>query len=222
MNSLRKHNKPYKQDKKTLSDKEPNNAKNMKPITDISQLDLNKTYTVADYLSWQFDEMVELIKGKIFKMSPAPIPKHQVYAGNLFRDISTYLKKNHCKVFIAPFDVYLPIQKPNGKPTIVQPDICVICDPTKIDDRGCKGAPDMVIEFLSPSTAHKDLTEKFQVYEESGVREYWIISPGDKIVDVFLLENAKYQLKGKYTLGDKIALYTLPELVIDLEDVFDY
>ena len=204
-----------------MSDKEPNTAKNMKPITDISQLDLSKTYTFADYLSWQFDEMVELIKGKIFKMSPAPIPKHQLYAGNLFLEIALFLKKTPCDVYFAPFDVYLPIEKTNGKSTVVQPDICVICDRSKVDDKGCIGAPDMVVEFLSPSTAHIDLTEKYQVYEASGVREYWIVSPNDKIIDIFVLENAKYQLKGKFTLGDKVSPYIFPELVIDLEDIFN-
>ena len=193
----------------------------MKSITDISQLDLTKSYTIADYLSWQFEEVVELIKGKIYKMSPAPVPSHQRFAGNLFRELSSYLKKKPCKVYFAPFDVYLPIEKTNGKPTVVQPDICVICDQSKIDNKGCIGAPDMIVEILSPSTAHKDLKEKFDVYESSGVKEYWIVSPGDKIIDVFLLENEKYQLKGKYTLGDKIYLYTLPELLIDLDEVFE-
>ena len=193
----------------------------MKPITDISQLDLTKSYTFADYLSWQFEEIVELIKGKIYKMSPAPIPKHQRAAGNLFTEISSFLKKKPCKVYFAPFDVYLPIEKTSGKPTVVQPDICVICDVSKIDNKGCIGAPDMIVEILSPSTTHKDVNEKFEVYEASGVTEYWIVSPGDKLVDVFLLENDKYQLKGKFTLGDKISPYILPGLVIDLDEVFE-
>jgi Uma2 family endonuclease len=193
----------------------------MEVITDISQLDLNKSYTFADYLSWQFSEMVELIKGKIYRMTPAPIPLHQRFAGNIFTEISVYLKKKPYKVYIAPFDVYLPIEKTSGKPTVVQPDICVICDPSKIDNKGCIGAPDMIVEILSPSTTHKDVKEKFDVYESSGVNEYWIVSPGDKIIDIFLLENDKYQLKGKFTLGDKVSPYTLPELIIDLDEVFE-
>jgi Uma2 family endonuclease len=193
----------------------------MKPITDISQLDLTKSYTFADYLSWQFSEMVELIKGKIYKMTPAPLLLHQKISMHLSAEIFYFLKKKKCSVFAAPFDVYLPIEKTSGKPTVVQPDICVICDQSKIDNQGCIGAPDMIVEILSPSTAHKDLKEKFDVYESSGVKEYWIVSPGDKIIDVFLLENEKYQLKGKYTLGDKIYLYTLPELLIDLDEVFE-
>jgi Uma2 family endonuclease len=193
----------------------------MKPITDISQLDLTKSYTFADYLSWQFSEMVELIKGKIYKMTPSPLLLHQKISMHLSAEIFYFLKKKKCSVFAAPFDVYLPIEKTSGKPTVVQPDICVICDQSKIDNQGCIGAPDMIVEILSPSTAHKDLKEKFDVYESSGVKEYWIVSPGDKIIDVFLLENEKYQLKGKYTLGDKIYLYTLPELLIDLDEVFE-
>lgn len=193
----------------------------MKPITDISQLDLTKSYTFADYLSWQFEEMVELIKGKIYKMSPAPVSKHQKISAAISSEIFQFLKKKPCSVYFAPFDVYLPIEKTSGKPTVVQPDICVICDVSKIDNKGCIGAPDMIVEILSPSTTHKDVNEKFEVYEASGVTEYWIVSPGDKLVDVFLLENDKYQLKGKFTLGDKISPYILPGLVIDLDEVFE-
>jgi len=193
----------------------------MKPITDISQLDLTKSYTIADYLSWQFEEMVELIKGKIYKMSPAPVSKHQKISAAISSEIFQFLKKKPCSVYFAPFDVYLPIEKTSGKPTVVQPDICVICDVSKIDNKGCIGAPDMIVEILSPSTTHKDVNEKFEVYEASGVTEYWIVSPGDKLVDVFLLENDKYQLKGKFTLGDKISPYILPGLVIDLDEVFE-
>jgi Uma2 family endonuclease len=105
--------------------------------------------------------------------------------------------------------------------TVVQPDLCVICDVSKIDKAGCVGAPDFIVEILSPSTSSKDTHEKFAIYEESGVKEYWIVSPNDQILDVFLLENNKYAFKGKYTRSDKVAVNTLPGLEIDLNDIFE-
>jgi Uma2 family endonuclease len=190
-------------------------------ITDINQLDLDKRYTYADYLTWQFSEMVELIKGKIVKMSPAPSSSHQRVSTGLTGEFYNFLKGKPCQVFAAPFDVRLTRVKNEKEITsVVQPDLCVICDPTKIDEQGCLGAPEMIIEILSPSTTRKDVHDKFELYQEAGVLEYWIVSPNDKIVDVFLLENDTYQFKGKYTLSDKVAVYTLPGLTIDLEDIF--
>ncbi len=191
-------------------------------ITDINQLDFSKTYTYADYLTWQFDGMVELIKGKIFNMSPAPGSYHQSVNGNLFRDIAVFLKHNPCKVFIAPFDVRLSRYKNDQEIlTVVQPDICVICDRSKIDGKGCNGTPDLMIEILSPSTKKKDVQDKFQLYEESGVKEYWIVYPLEKLVDVFLLENSKYRLVKKYVQDDIVPVNILEGLNISLEDVFE-
>ena len=170
---------------------------------------------------------MELIRGKVFKMSPAPRVRHQEVAGNLYGQIWHYLKKKKCKVFIAPFDVRLP--QPNKGTTdeeiitVVQPDVCVVCDRKKIDELGCVGAPDWIIEVLSPSTSSKDLHEKFEVYEEAGVGEYWVVDPRGQTVLVYILgENGKYkgQLK-PYTRMDKLSPITLPELVITLEDVFE-
>ena len=191
-------------------------------ITDINQLDLSKTYTYADYLTWQFEGMVELIKGKIFNMSPAPGSYHQSVCGNIYRDIAVFLKKKTCKVFIAPFDVRLSRFKNDQEIlTVVQPDICVICDPSKIDEKGCIGTPDLIIEILSPSTKKKDIQDKFQLYEESGVKEYWIVYPLEKIVDVFLLENNKYQLIKKYVQDDIVPVNILEGFSISLLDVFE-
>ncbi len=168
-------------------------------ITDINQLDLNKRYTYADYLTWQFDERVELIRGKVFRMSPAPSMSHQWVSGELFFQIKTYLKATSCQVFTTPFDVRLPLppqhQLPEKTDTIVQPDISVICDLSKLDDRGCHGAPDWIIEILSKSTAPKDLTEKFDLYQHAGVREYWIIHPHEQTVLAYVLNaQGTYQL----------------------------
>src|SRR2546429_3050189 len=111
-------------------------------ITNINQLDLQKTYTYADYLQWRFEEYVELFRGKVMRMSPAPLRQHQDIAGNIFQPIKSYLRKKDCKVYIAPFDVRLP-KKGNTSDeaiyTVVQPDVCVICDTAKLDKRGCIG-----------------------------------------------------------------------------------
>ncbi len=192
-------------------------------ITDISQLDLSKKYTYEDYLNWWFEERVELIKGFIYKMSPAPSNKHQVISSNLHRDISYFLKKKKCKVYHAPFDVRLQSKKDNKEnTTIVQPDICVICNPEIIDEKGCNGPPDTIIEILSPSSSKHDVKTKFALYQESGVKEYWIIDTIYKIVDVFVLQNGKYNLVKKYVEDEKIPVNTLESLVIDLEEIFDY
>ena len=156
----------------------------MEKITNINQLNLNKLYTYADYLTWQFQERVELIKGKIFKMSPAPLNIHQAISINLIRDMSVFFKGNNCVIRHAPFDVRLikKTAKDQEIETVVQPDICVICDREKLDDRGCIGAPDLIVEILSPSTKNKDIKDKFELYEQNEVREYWIVDPNNKTV----------------------------------------
>lgn len=155
----------------------------------IEEPDIAGSYTYADYLTWQWGEMTELIRGKIYKMSPAPGSLHQKISGNLFLQIRSFLTGEKCQVFSAPFDVRLPSLKKSKSDqeitTVVQPDLCVICDPSKIDDRGCIGAPDWIIEILSPPTSSKDLTEKFDVYEEAGVKEYWVVHPQEQTLLVY-------------------------------------
>lgn len=140
-------------------------------ITHISQLDVTKSYTVGDYLTWKLDEMVELIKGEIYKTSPAPRSKHQAYLHNLDGIFYNLTRKRKCKVFPAPFNVYLKGFE-NEKDTVVQPDICIVCEESKISEFGCVGSPNMIIEILSPSTKKKDLDAKLHLYEETGVDEY--------------------------------------------------
>ena len=194
----------------------------MTPITDINQLDTSRTYTYADYLTWQFTEAVELIKGKLYRMSPAPANKHQAISIKLSGELYVLLKKYPCQLRAAPFDVRLTHTKDDRQvTTVVQPDLCVICDVTKLDEKGCLGAPDFIIEILSPGTSRKDTHEKFAIYEESGVQEYWLVDPTNQILDVFTLENDKYAFKGKFAKGDKVAIYTLPGLEIDLNDIFE-
>jgi Uma2 family endonuclease len=195
-------------------------------ITDISQLDLNKTYTYADYLTWKFNERVELIKGWVYKMTPAPRRIHQEIESNLQGFIWNKIKNKDCKVYSSPFDVRLVKNKgisDNEIETVVQPDICVVCDLDKLDDKGCVGAPDLIIEILSPSTIKKDYTEKFNLYEENGVKEYWIANPEGRSLQVFHLENGIYEeLETFEEKEDIIASKLFPDLKIKMIDVFEY
>lgn len=192
----------------------------------VEEPDLTGTYTYSDYLRWPWTEMAELIGGKIFKMSPAPSSKHQKISGRLFLKIGNYLEGKRCQLFAAPFDVRLPRSPKQNKDeeiiTVVQPDLCVICDPAKIDERGCLGAPNWIIEILSLHTSTKDLNEKFDVYEQAGVNEYWVVHPQEQTLLVYVL-NAEGKYEGKlkpYVRTDKIVSVTLPGLIIDLGKVF--
>ena len=194
-------------------------------ITNFSHLDLNKTYTYADYLTWQFDERVELIKGWIYKMSPAPRRLHQKVEGNLFLKMGNFLEKSNCEIYQSPFDVRLIKKSKNDREitTVVQPDICVVCDPEKLDERGCIGSPDLIIEVLSTSTMKKDFNEKFNLYQESGVQEYWLVNPESKGLQIFYLENGEYAEFD--TVEDRDELITsklFPDLKFLSTAVFEY
>jgi len=195
-------------------------------IHSLSQLDIDKTYTYADYLTWQFEQLVELVKGKIFPMS-APSRLHQEISLNLGTAIHTFLKKKQakCKVYVAPFDVRL-VKNSFGKTekeiyTVVQPDICVICDLEKLDDKGCLGSPDLIIEIVSPNNSQRDVKDKFELYQENEVKEYWIVRPYEKTVQQFVLENEKYAFKGTFTPQDSLSPFVLPDLVVSLEKIFE-
>ena len=186
--------------------------------------DLSYTsYSYADYLSWNIPEMVEVIKGKVFKMSAAPKRIHQKLSGKLFIKIGVFLEGKNCEVYVAPFDVRLgsDYSKNENIYTVVQPDICVVCDPSKLDEAGCLGAPDLIVEILSPSNCKKELQNKYEVYEESGVKEYWVISPEAETVLIYTLVNGKYKASRLLTRGDEITTPILPGLVIDLEELFE-
>lgn len=181
-------------------------------------------YSYADYLRWSFEERVELIKGKIYKMSPAPKRSHQKIDVALVANIYNFLTDKPCEVYTAPFDVRfpkLPHDSFESVFTVVQPDICVICDLSKLDEAGCNGAPDLIIEILSTSTAKIDLEDKFALYEENGVGEYWIVYPGESIIEVFELKNGKYVSAGKFMEKDHVSSPLLKGLVINLETVFE-
>jgi Uma2 family endonuclease len=172
------------------------------------------------------DARRELFDGFIKMMTPAPSRKHQEISFNLSGILRNFIRNRNCKGFAAPSDVRFPKSR-NSKSdtqvyTVLQPDLYIVCDLSKMDDRGCLGAPDMIIEIISPKNSQRDTRDKYKIYEEHGVREYWIVSPNDEIVNVFVLdEKGKYQLKGLYAGDDKIPVNIFNgELEIDLTEVF--
>ena len=191
-------------------------------ITDINLLDFSKKYSFADYLTWSFSERIELLKGLIFKMSPAPNTAHQRISGELFVNFHAYFKNKPCQLFHAPFDVRLPKGSnfENEILTVVQPDLCVICDSNKIDERGCIGAPDLVIEILSPGNTTKEMKTKFEIYEEAGVREYWLVEPNDRVVLIYILVNGKYQGLAPFTEEDTAKSTIFEGLEIPVSELF--
>ncbi|MCU0338908.1 MAG: Uma2 family endonuclease [Spirosomaceae bacterium] len=192
-------------------------------ITSLKQLDLTKQYSYADYLKWQFEERVELIRGYIAKMS-APARKHQAISRYIITEMVKYFDNHPCEWYHAPFDVRLPRKdKVNDKEvfTVVQPDICVICDKSKLDKRGCIGAPDLVIEILSPGNSKREMKDKFEVYEEAGVREYWIVQSSDKNVLIYTLnEQGIFIGHRPFTEDEIMHSFVFPELKINLLEVF--
>lgn len=195
------------------------------PITSLSQLDPNGTYSYADYVTWQFTELVELLRGKIMRRMSAPTDQHQAVVGDFFALIHNHLRRQTCQVRVAPYDVRLPQRGTTADQaiyTVVQPDICVICDPSKIEPRGCLGAPDLIIEVLSPGTSTRDWKNKFDLYEEAGVGEYWIVAPGDQNISVFVRDagTEHYQLAGEYAQPGPVPCATLPGLGLDWSDIF--
>lgn len=189
----------------------------------VEEPDSSLEYSYADYLKWKFEERVELIKGRIMKMT-APNRKHQDVSGNLFFTIKKFLGGKKCSVYAAPFDVRLPRKhKATNEEilTVVQPDVCIICDTSKLDDKGCIGAPDLVIEILSPGNSKKEIKLKYEVYEEAGVKEYWIINPVEENVAVLTLNaSGKFEGAKLYATDDIIYTHAVEGLAIHLSDIF--
>lgn len=199
----------------------------MPKITHLSQLDLNQTYSYADYLTWHINEAVELIKGKIMLMSPAPSIQHQRIARNLYGICYNFFHHKKCQFFPAPFDVRLYDRKKSILTdkeihTVVQPDLSVICNPEILDQQGCNGAPDWIIEILSKGNSKREMQIKYQMYQESGVQEYWLVYPEQQAIHQFVLDdNRCYQLKNMYAEDDIAKPFLFPELAIDLTEVFE-
>ena len=199
----------------------------MSHITQLSQLDLNADYSYADYLSWRLEETIELIKGKISLMSPAPSLSHQRISTRLTGILYANFKKKPCQLFAAPFDVRLYDRRKSVVAnqdiyTVVQPDLCVICDAKKLDPLGCLGAPDWIIEILLQGNSKKEMQTKYALYRESGVKEYWIVYPFEQAVHQFVLDEDqdKYQLINMFSGEDIATPQLFPDLQIDLQEVF--
>ena len=193
-------------------------------ISNFEDLDLSGTYSYSDYLKWEFDERLELIRGKVFRMSPGPNTFHQQVSGVVYNTLYNYLKNKPCRVFVAPFDIRFPRRSNDDQEimTVLQPDICVICDPAKVDERGGIGAPDIVIEILSPGNNKKELKNKYDVYEEAGVLEYWILHPVERTFLRYTLdENRKFRVSDFLTLGDEVTIPILPGFSLSLDEVFE-
>ena len=187
-------------------------------ITRLDQLNEDSfEYSYSDYMKWRFQERVEIIMGKIFPMS-APTTLHQHIIGVLFFTMYAFFKHTSCNVILSPIDVRLPVGK-QGKTfkTVMQPDLCVICDKSKIVAQGIIGAPDLVVEILSPSNRQIEMHEKFEAYQASLVREYWIIHPGEQwMLQYVLNENNLYELHKKYENLSRLESVIFLNLVVDV------
>ena len=192
-------------------------------ITKLSDLDLNGTYSYADYLQWQFEDTIELIRGKIAKMSPAPKRIHQEASGELHGLLRQFFKTHPCRYYASPFDVRLSKNRQDSEKkvfTVVQPDICVVCDLSKLDDNGCNGAPDLIIEITSKSTRQRDFQVKYSLYEEAGVFEYWIAEPSENVIYQNHLVDGKYELVAILGEGEILQSRHFPGLEIPVSEVF--
>jgi len=174
-------------------------------------------FTYQDYITWPDDERWELIDGIAYNMSPAPTLGHQVIVGNFYRILGNNLMGKPCKPFMAPTDVVL------SEHDVVQPDILVVCDEDKRTKANIQGAPDLIIEVLSPSTALKDKREKKSLYEKYGVKEYITIDPIDKYVEQFYIRgNGKYSESSIFAPYETMKLLSLNKMEIPLYEVFEY
>ena len=185
-----------------------------KPVVQKTQ-----RYTYDDYCTWGDDERWELIDGLPYAMAPGPTRAHQSISGNIYFQLKQFLRGKPCDVYIAPFDLRLNADTKDN--TVVQPDIMVVCDESKLHDRCCVGAPDMVVEVLSPSSARRDRWLKFEQYRMTGVREYWIVDPDTKTVSVHTLKNGEYTANA-YSDEDTVPVRVLEGCSINMEEVFGY
>jgi Uma2 family endonuclease len=180
-------------------------------------------YTYADYRTWPDEVRGELIDGVFYDMSPAPGLRHQSVAGAIFSQWRQALRGKTCRPYIAPADVLLPRagQPDDQTGDVVQPDVFIVCDKNKLDGRFVRGAPDVVVEVLSTRTARKDQTSKLALYESSGVREYWLLHPEDRVLTIYTQDSEAHYGRPRVLAAEgSVELLTMPELSVDFEDVF--
>lgn len=182
----------------------------------LPQRDL-EFHTYGDYAKWTEEMRYELIEGIAYAMGPAPTRRHQQVTGEMFRQIADALENSPCRPYIAPFDVRLPRanEADEDVDTVVQPDISVICDKSRLDERGCRGAPDWIVEVLSSGTASHDQIVKRALYERAGVREYWLVHPVDRVVAIYLLESGAYGKPAMQELVGTTSASFLPGITLD-------
>lgn len=189
-------------------------------------IDRGERFTYRHYRTWPDEERWELIDGQAWSMSPAPATRHQRLSRKLFNRIVNFLEGKACEAFNAPFDVLLPSgdEAEDDIDTIVQPDIVVYCDASKVREYGARGAPDLAIEILSPSSSRKDLNEKFRLFERHGVREYWVVDPGNKAIQVW-----RIKVQGGFDEGElrdgihddsPVESRVLPGFAVDPKELF--
>ena len=179
-------------------------------------------FTYADYLKLDEDVMYEVIDGTIYNMSPSPSPKHQDILSELITEFRMYLRGKECRAFISPVDVCLSEEKEELEKVKewVIPDMVVVCDKNKIGDTRIIGTPDLVLEVLSPSTAKHDRITKYNRYQRAGVKEYWIVDPVYKNIEVYLLNGQEFKRSGIYFKGDILPVGIFEDFSIDLNIVF--
>ncbi len=170
-------------------------------------------YCYGDYLAWPDDVRYELIDGQAYVVSPTPDLVHQDVVGEIYLQAANSLKDKPCRAFIAPVDVRLPKHDEANEQvdTVVQPDVLVVCDNSKLDRRGVRGAPDWLVEVLSPSTASHDQIRKRALYERHGVKEYWLVHPVDRLLTVYRLDGAEYGKPELYELSGETRVAALPD-----------
>ncbi|MEQ8222023.1 MAG: Uma2 family endonuclease [Candidatus Eremiobacterota bacterium] len=183
---------------------------------------LEERYTYKDYINWDDSEYWELIDGIAYQMAP-PSTRHQEISGAIFNKFYNYLEDKTCKVYTAPFGVRLPVENEPDEliKNALLPDIVIVCDKNKIDEAGCRGTPDLIVEILSPSSSKRDLEDKLALYEKALVKEYWIVDPLNKFIQVYTLnENNLYGKAKVYSKDDRIKVSIFSDLEIDLTTVF--
>jgi Uma2 family endonuclease len=192
-----------------------------------SPLENRQYFTYGEYLQWDDTQRWELIHGEAYNMTPAPSRKHQKILVELTWHFENFLRDKPYELYVAPFDVRLPEKDEADEQinSVVQPDLSVICDKTKLDDRGCRGAPDLIIEIVSPSTGRKDMKDKLFLYEHHGVKEYWVLHPEEKVLMRFKLEKQgdtfRYGRPDVYDPEDSVETPILQGLTLDLGAVFE-
>ena len=178
----------------------------------------DQTFTLSEYLALPENERMEILEGMPYLLA-SPSDRHQDCAGAIYAELRMFLREKPCQARIAPLDVFLD-EVDERKPTVVQPDVFVVCDRKKLDDRGCHGAPDLIIEVLSPGTRQHDQVRKMNLYRRYGVREYWTVEAELGTVLQYVLDDKGYRLAGAYEKGDKVPVQVLEGYTIDLDEIF--